>query len=153
MAQNVLTKGLIEKALETVKPGILALLDTKGIGCEWNHICISVTAPGLARQDFQFGKAEPWNRRWGEKIDFSLITGRVLADVERERMSTNEMAALMPWVLQGISRYGGGAIKRGIAVAVAGADGSANGFIAEILLAAIIFYAEKEAATMRKREG
>jgi len=75
----------------------------------------------------------------------------VLVDMGRENMSTNEMAALMPWGLQGRSLFGGGAIKRRISVAVAGADGAANGLIAEILLAAIIFYADKEAISQRKR--
>jgi len=145
----ILDKSLIQKAIELVTPGAVAILNSEGTtwGPKFAHGYVYAEESGAGDVEFHFGDITvPWDSKWGEQKDFAYVAWRKLNAAWREKKSTSEVVALDPWRLREKEfLYSGGAYRYGIAVGVSGALGRTDEALAEMVLSAIIMLARIEA--------
>lgn len=163
---RILTKELVEKAIELVRPVAEKILNTEGTtwGPKWVRGVVKL--PGLLGPldviGFEFGDVSiddfgdvstEWNPDWGERKNFREIAETKLETAIREDMNTSFVVATRPWqLLPGEYLYAGGATRNGISVAVSGAKGVTDEALAEMVISAIIMLALLE-TEKRLKEG
>ncbi|MFZ2188861.1 MAG: hypothetical protein WAV73_04835 [Candidatus Moraniibacteriota bacterium] len=140
---KIITKELIQKAIELTKPSAIAILQMEGATWGPKMVNGGVEAYGVKeRVLYSFhGEDESawWEPTWGKPKDFIHIADKKLGLVMKHQMNTSVLVALYPALLEdGDFLYSGGAYKKGIGGASAsGAKGRADETIAQILLANI----------------
>lgn len=141
----IITKDMVEFALELAKPSAETILDTAPGLATWGPRWVEglVKVPGLVRPiRFQFGKITPWDTQWGELRNFAVVAEKKLGVVVRLGMNSSAIVAQMPWMLEDDEYlYSGGATDRGISVAASGAKGWADEAISKIVIDMIIMLA------------
>lgn len=159
---RILTKELVERAVELVCPAAKEILFAEGTtwGPKW--VEGRVEAPGLEEMiKFDFGEephrfgepARKWRREWGEEIYFGEIAEAKLRVVMREGVNASLVVATKPWLLKGGEYlYAGGVYRDGIAVAVSGAKSATDEAIAEMVVSSIVMLAMLE-TERRQKEG
>jgi len=149
----IITKGLILKVLDFVTPTVESILASENMTWGPKYINGYINVPGIEKHPFTFGEYEEWNPEWGEEKDFSLIAGKKADVAERLGGKTSNIVAMRPWLLKkGEFLYPGGNSRSGITVAVSGAIGWVDEFIATMILEAIIMLAQLETDKRKERK-
>jgi len=148
----IITKELVTKAVELVRPTAEAILTADGTtwGPRWIDGYVSV--PGLEDIQFRFGQKTEWNLAWGEERPFAAIAKAKLQLTKRMGDDTSIVTAICPWQLQeGEYLYPGGCSRWGISASASGAKGRADEAIATLVVYTVIMLAHLE--TDRRREA
>jgi hypothetical protein len=145
---RIITRELVEKAIELAKPTIIAILNAEGTtwGPKW--VIVYVKAPGIEEKitvdinadclEFNWGLLDHWEDKWGKREEFFKVAASKLDVSDREKLPTSIVVATMPWLLKnGEYLYAGGSTRDGISVGVSGAKGRTDEGIAEIILSII----------------
>lgn len=154
---SIITKELVEKAIELSRPSAVTILNQEGAtwGPRWVAGCVS--APGL--EDlvyFGFGEKpiQNWDAKWGDPANFDEIAEKKLALVLREKASSSVIVATRPWCLQKEEfLYAGGVYDDEIAAAASGAKGRADEAISGIVVVNIkmLVFLETDLRIQEKR--
>lgn len=142
---RIITKEMVKKAIELVRPTAEAILNTEGTtwGPKW--MIGYVRVPELNTIRAIFGNRTSWDEGWGEEKDFSEVAIDKIDAAARTGIDTSAIVALAPWLLEeGEYLYAGGVSEEGIAVSMSGAKGRADEAIASILLSTIKMLAHLE---------
>ncbi len=149
----LITRALVEQAIEIVRPAAERLIATEGANWGPKWVEVLVNAPGI--DSFVaglFGEWTAWESNWGELKNFGIIAAHKLRLVEREKRSSSEIVYMTPHLLQdGELLYSGAAHHAGISVACSGIKGRADETIANMLIDVIIGLSQLEAD--RRRES
>ncbi|KKQ76581.1 MAG: hypothetical protein US98_C0032G0008 [Parcubacteria group bacterium GW2011_GWC1_38_6] len=152
----IITKKLINEAIELAKPIVQAFLTAEGFTWGPKYVIGFVSTPWTGLIPFDFvapGETKEWNPVWGEEKDFANIAMKKLELTLRIGKNTSVVTADTPWLIRdGEYLYPGGVTQEGISVAISGAKGRTDEALAEILISIIIMLANLE-ADGRKKAG
>jgi hypothetical protein len=132
---EILTQGLVEQAIDLLRPTIREILENKDFiwGPKWVEIVFS----GLAGVYVEgtIGYKVQWDPEWGEEKDFLAVAGSKHDLSHREKMSGSEIVLLQPWRLQcGDWIYSGSVYSEGFTCGVSGAKGEVDEMIAHLII-------------------
>ncbi len=132
---RIITEEMVKEAIRLAEPSALAVIATPccNWGPQWVHGYVRV--PDFPDIPFTFGEVTPWNKAWGQEMDFRPVAMRKVEASDRLGVNTSVIVALYPDELEeGEYLYAGGAHRNGKSASASGAKGRADEAIAEVIL-------------------
>lgn len=140
MPKALLTKEIVEKAIEISLPTIRNMVEVGGWGPK--GVVILIDGPGLNEPFYyamdELGPENEWVQKWG--AHFGAIAHQKLAATETG-MSSAEINAMEPWMITGIMSLHRGGVTKGksgkLRGSASGAKGPTDVAIVELVLTAV----------------
>lgn len=129
----ILTRKLVEQAINIVRPSIVALLGSELTHGRRNlHLVVGLSTSGSTLLEESFGNKDEWEHPYAPiaiaKAGLCARTGMVARNVQKDA----------PWLYElGDTRYVGGVIENGLVVAASGLQDHFDEMISWMVLSAI----------------
>lgn len=151
---GILTKVIVQQAVEIVRPSAEAILATPGATWGPRWVDGLFCGPGLDEPvPYLFGEKTDWDPAWGDEADFEEIADAKLNLSHRVGEKTGIVVTETPWLLvEGEYLYAGGAHRDGLSASASGAKSYADQAISEMLLSAVAMLCRLEAQRRIKED-